>query len=191
MRCSRSSSKNPASLVSKPGEPAVAHQRQAGAPTSEGGRHVVVVDVDEVRHADRVDLAQPFTELVEGTRLAGVGEVPDLLGHRLPVVTHAQLGAVGERRPVHRVEWVERDVARHVGPGGGERVSQQVGHREHRRAAIDAKPLLDEHTCPPARHRFALEHGDLVTTPHEMGGSRQTAEPGADHDDAHVRSPAG
>ncbi len=56
---------------------------------------------------------------------------------------------------------------------------------------IDAEPLLGEHTCPPARHRFALEHGDLVTAPHQLRGRRQPAEPGADHDDAHVRSPAG
>ena len=149
------------------------------------------VALDERRSDDREHLVEPRSELAEGGRIVGAGERSDLGDHLLAVVAGVQHRAVGERRPVHRVEWLDLHVAVDLGTGGRERRAQQLGHRDHRRSGVDVESGFGEHAGPPARRRFALQDRDVVAAADEVGGGRQPAQPGTDDDDAHVRPRAG
>ena len=139
-------------------------------------------------HLHPVELLQPVAEPPERLRLLGVGEPPDLLGHRLAPVPDEQRRAVGVHRPVHRVDRLDGDEVGHVRTGGVERVSEQVRHGQHGRAVVEPEAVGDHHPGTAARRRLALDDRDVVAPVGEVRGGRQSTEPGADDDDAHQRS---
>ncbi len=142
----------------------------------------VEVDVDEVGHLDGVELVQPGAEPLESGGVLWSGERLDLGEHLTAVVPDPQRRPVGVDGPVHRIDRPNRAVVGHLGPDRPERVGEQLGHRQHRRAVVEPEPGLGDQPRSPARDRLALDHGDVVSGGDQVGGGRQSTETGADDD---------
>ena len=102
----------PADRVGQSPEAAESQQPDRGRERADEVERRVEVAIDEVRHLELVELGEPVAEAVERGRFAGPAHRTDLVGHRLAAVPHVQDAPVGERRPVHRVDPVQRQ---HVG----------------------------------------------------------------------------
>ena len=178
-----------ADLAFELAEPAHAHEPKCRRERTDEIGDRVDVAVDERRHLDSVQLVEPGAEALEPGGIVGPGECADLLDHALTFVPHVELAAVLVAGAVHRVDRFERDVVGHLPTYRGERLLQQLGHREHRRPVVErvAERVVDK-AGPATGPGAAFEHGDVVTGPDEVGGGRQSTEPGTDDDDPHPRS---
>ena len=187
IRCSRSSSKNDATLRPEPAEPAEPHEAAAGPPAAHEVERRVEVGVDEVRHLDPVQLGRASRRSARtppprrGPANARISSVIASRPWRTwstepSAYTARYIGSTG--RSV--------DVVGHVGAGGGEHVGEQAGHRQHGRPVVEPEPVPLDQPGPPAGPVAALEDGDVVAVADEVGGGGQPAEPGADDDDAHA-----
>ena len=95
--------------------------------------------------------------------------------------THEQLAAVGEARPVGRIELAQTDEVGHVGAGGSEGGGQQVRHRHHGRAGVEAVPVAFLAAGPTAGAIAALDDLDVPPSPGEVACRGQPAQAGTDH----------
>src|SRR5262249_57387525 len=127
----------------------------------------VVVAVDELGELRAIETPQPGAEPLERGSFLPAGEPSDLLHHRLPVRPDAQIAAVGEARPVRRVETPERDMVVEPGAGGGKGLLEQADHGQDSGPRIDPEATVLDDAGAPARHRFPVDHDDLVAAPGE------------------------
>ena len=183
-------------LLAELAEPAELHQLESRPPRLHQVERRVEVGVDEVRHLHAVELFEPVAEPTEGLGLLAVGELADLLRHRLASVAHEQGAAVGVAGPVHRVDLVDRDEVGHVGTGRFERVGQQVRHGEHGRAVVEPEPVLDDHAGAAAGDGVTLDDGDGVPRLRQVRRRREPTEARPHHDhlegtSGSQRAPAG
>ena len=145
----------------------------------------VEVAVDERRHLELVQLRQPVAEPMELARPRASREVADLVRHRVAPVTHVQRRAVFEAGAVHGVDGVQREEVVHVRADRREAVADELGHRQHRRAGVEAVAAHLERTGAPAGDRRAFEHQHVVPASAQMTRRAEAAEARADHHHSH------
>ena len=191
IRCSRSSSKNDATLrPRRPNPPSRTSRlpaRQWRTRSSAESKSASMKLGISTRYSSVSQSAKRPNDAAS----AGPGELADLLGHRLAPVADVEHGPVGVRGPVHRIDRAQRDVVGHVGAGGGEHVGQQARHRQHGRPVVEPEPGPLDHPGPAARAGVALEDEHVVAVADQVGGGGQPAEAGADDDDLHQTSRVG
>ena len=161
IRCSRSSSKNDATVLPSLPKPPSLTSSRPGPPRLDQVERRVEVGVDERVHLGPVELLEPRAEPTERRGVLGTGELADLLGHRLATVADEQRRAVGVDGAVHRVDRVDRDEVLHLGAGRVEGVLEQVRHREDGRAVVETEPLLGD---IPARPPGMASRSTTVTS---------------------------
>ena len=166
-------------------EPTELHEFEPRPPRLDQVERRVEVGVDERVHLGPIQLLQPVTEMTERLGLLGVGELADLLCHRLAAMTDEQRRAVGVHGPVHRVDRVDGDVVLHLGAARVERSFEQVRHREHGGAVVESEPVRHDHSGAPARNRVALDDRHFVARLDEVGRSGEPSQAGTDDDDPH------
>ena len=146
----------------------------------------VIAALNEAGHLEVVEPREPAAEAAERVGLARPAHGPDLLDHGVPTVADAQLGAVGELGPVHRVDGTQREDVGHLDADGAETPLDELRHGEHGGAGVEPVAAALERAGPTARHAGRLKHDHLVTGAGQVAGGRQAAEPGAHHDHQRV-----
>lgn len=104
-----------------------AERRQTGEVGGQQTEGRVEVDVDEAAHLDPVEAFEPATQLPVTGRLPGPGEAFDLRFHRVGAGVDVQAAAVGELRPVGRVERHEVDTPARLSPTAAKASSARCG----------------------------------------------------------------
>ncbi len=97
---------------------------------------------------------------------------------------HPQLGAVGVDGSVHRVDRPEGQQVGPVHTGGLEAAVDEVGHRQHGGARVEAESAAFEGARTASRVVRRFEHRDVVTRAGQVAGGREAPEPRADDHDA-------
>jgi hypothetical protein len=166
----------PAHCCAEPPDGAEPDQLGKSARRGQQAERGVVVPVDEVRHLDEVEPAQPVDELVECGRVNTAARLGDLLPHRLPAVAHVDRAAVGKAGPVRRIEPPHREQFAQLGARingrGTDGVSDQVRHSQYCRPGIEGESIAVEYARPTARQLLSLHHSDVVPAAYEIAHSR-------------------
>ena len=159
-------------------EPAeTADRHELGEVLGEQVDRRVDVGVDEVAHLVAVERRDEVDVAAVARSLGGGDHALDLVGHRVDVGVHVELGAVGVEGAVERLDGDEVEPVVHVLADGGERVADQVGHREDGRSGVEAEAGVLDEAGSPAGDALALEDGDLRPAPASRRAHERPASP--------------
>ena len=148
-----------ADLRREPPESAESHEAgQIGCDQVERG---VDVAVDEVAHLEPVELADEVDVAAIARCFRAAAHALDLGGRRVGVGVDVKRGAVRVERAVERVDGLQVQPVLHPLSNAVERVRDQIGHREHRRAGVEAIPGKLQHPGTSARGGFAFQQRHL------------------------------
>jgi hypothetical protein len=148
---------------------------------------------------DGVQLGQPAPQRPVTRGLAGAGEGADLGLHRVAVRAQRQLAAVGEPRPVRRIQPGQAQVLGQWLADRGERFFEELRHGQHARAGVHGVAVEAPLPGAAARDVRLLQERDPASRPEQVQGRRKPGQPGPDDDDvvgravdrAHVSTSAG
>ena len=173
-------------------------------------RQSVVVAVDERGELSLVEVGQPIGEARDSGGRVGPEDIGDRGDPLCPIGRDGQFSAVGESRDVGRVDRAQVQSSQGIGlldADRGHRVEGEPGHREDRRACVEAvyRSVAGGHRLgadEPARFRAGLHDGHLVSgtaqvqTCGESGQSRADNHhagggPGHASKAGHLRGPVG
>ena len=172
----------PPDVPGQPAEPAAPGEGdQLGAEQIERG---VEIAVDERAELEAVELGEVGEVAAQRDGLGRPAEGGDLSGERVGIGEDVQVRAVGELRAVGRRQGQERQPLLELLADRAERVGQDLGGGEHRRAGVEGVPRPLHPPGPPARALAALDHGHLAAGAAQPQRRGEPGEAGADDDDA-------
>ena len=123
-----------------------------------------------------------------GARAGAQGGVKPV-SHLCEVVGAVEPGAVGETVPDQRVEPLQHE-RRRPATGRGEKVPEDLRHRQQRRPGVEAETGTLVAAQLAADLLRGLQHGHPMSAGGQSAGSGQTSDSRADHDDpAHTARP--
>ena len=163
--------------------PQPAHGQQPCARTVDQGQGGVQIAVDEVLELDGIQPVQEAHQIEIARRVAGRDRVPDLLRHAVRVGVQIDDRSVGEVGAIGRLEPAEGQTVGQALPDAGQRIVDQIGHRENRRTAVEGVPVAVDHPGSTAWLGGAFEQCHPPSGTEQSQCGRQATEAGADHDD--------
>ncbi|KDF01671.1 hypothetical protein Y900_022740 [Mycolicibacterium aromaticivorans JS19b1 = JCM 16368] len=128
---------------------------------------------DEAVELQPVELGEPGTEALVAGGLIRAGELLDGGRHRCGVGVHVQRAAIGEGGPVGGGDLHEVQMVGHRCTDGGERVLDDVRHRQHGRPGVDAVAGDVGLPHPTAGEPVTLDDGDRSPATGQLHSSRQ------------------